>query len=80
MLTFENKCWKFKSEQELNSFLNDAMDSGDDYHIINHGLSSKNEWYAFGYIIAHVKFGVKAQQQQQAQAIQQQVTPNVTTF
>lgn len=76
MLTFENKCWKFKSELELNSFLNDAMDSGDDYHIVNHGISSKGEWYAFGYVVAHTKFGVKAQQQQEAQVQAQ----NVTTF
>ena len=66
MLTFENKCWKFKSEAELNDFLNKAIESADDYHIVNHGLSARNEWYAFGYIIAHTKFGVKAQQQAQS--------------
>ena len=77
MLTFTNKCWKFKTEAELNQFLNDAMDSGDDYQIANHGISSRGEWYAFGNVIAHTKFGVKAQQEQQAQQQQQQ---NVTTF
>ena len=66
MLTLENKCWKFKSEAELNDFLNSAIDSGDDYHISSHGLSNRGEWYAFGYVIAHTKFGVKAQKQAQS--------------
>ena len=74
MLTFVNKLWKFKSEDEMNAFLNAAEDANDDYRIENHGLSQRGEWYAFGSVVAKTKFGKNQQpQQQNAQA-------QVTTF
>ena len=73
MLTFDNQYWKFKNSQELDEFLNSAIDSGDDYHISSHGLSNRGEWYAFGYRIVKTKFG-KASAQKQAEQQQQDVT------
>ena len=80
MLTFVNKCWKFKTESELNAFLNDAMDSNDDYRIQNHGISAKGEYYAFGEVIARNKFGKPQAQVQNTQAQVQNTQAQVTTF
>lgn len=77
MLRKVNNYWKFESQAELDAFLNDCIDSGDDYELTSFGLSARGEYYAYGNVQFNVKFGTKAQQAQNAEAEQQKV---VTTF
>lgn len=56
MLTKTNNFWRFKTEAELNDFLNKAIESADDYQISNYGLSNRGEYYAFGVVVIHTKF------------------------
>lgn len=79
MLKQSNNYWKFDSEEELHVFLNAAEDSQDDYDLSSFGRSQRGEWYAYGTIVYHTKFG-KQQNQQQNQAQQVQTQQNVTTF
>lgn len=77
MLRKVNNYWKFKSQSELDSFLNDCIDSGDEYELTSFGLSARGEYYAYGNVTFNIKFGTKAQQQQNAEEEQKKV---VTTF
>lgn len=69
MLTKTNNCWKFKSEAELNDFLNKAIESADDYQISNYGLSNRGEYYAYGVVVIHTKF-VSKKVESQAQSVE----------
>lgn len=72
MLTKTNNFWKFKTEVELNDFLNKAIESADDYQISNYGLSNRGEYYAFGVVIIHTKFTSK-EAEQQAQSVESEL-------
>lgn len=67
MLSRVNNFWRFKSEEELNNFLNAAQESNDEYQLQNFGLSTKGDYYAYGTVIFHTKFGEKTQQAQETE-------------
>ena len=57
MLRITNQYWSFKSEQELNAFLDACMaDSNNEFNIERYGKSQKGVYYAYGSIIPTAKF------------------------
>lgn len=77
MLSKVNQFWRFRTQDELDEFLNMAQDSADEYKLTNYGLSQKGDYYAFGDIVVHTKFGKKAAQAQQQNAQNNQQNSNV---
>lgn len=74
MLTLDNQYWKFANATELDEFLNQAIDSNDDYHLSSFGISQRGEHYAYGYKVVKTKFGKPVSQKKQEQ------TEQVETF
>lgn len=60
MLTQTGRYWKFRSKEELDSFLDDCIDSNDKFNL-NFGISSKGEWYAYGDVTYVNKFSKQGQ-------------------